>query len=223
MRKLIIPVLSCVALAIAAIPARAGTIQLGIDGDVQIGAGYIAIGNFPTGTVYTPPPGYGTIEVSLVNSGFFSTAGVATGEFGQLQSLTDVTGPITLPNAFMTFNSGGSNLQLWATNIPAGSVGPFTLTSTADGTVGSFNVDGYVFDTNQSKKIGLFTGTFSATFDGLTIPELLTSLPVDAPFTATFTATAVPVPPAVSAGLLGLAGLFAARWYSARNRREMRV
>jgi hypothetical protein len=223
MRKLITPILSCLVLAIVAIPVRGGTIQLGIDGDVQIGAGYIAVGNFPTGTIYAPPPGYGTIEISLVNSGIFSTADITTGEFGQLQSLTDATGAITLPSAFMTFNTGGSNLQLWATNVPAGTVGPFTLTSTANGTVGSFDVDGYIFDTNQSKKIGTFTGTFSATFDGLTIPELLTSLPVNAPFTATFTSAAVPVPPAVGAGLLGLTGLFAARWYSARNRRELQV
>ena len=104
----------------------------------------------------------------------------------------------------MTFNTGGSNLQLWATNVPAGSVGPFELTTSPNGTVGSFNVDGYIFDTNTSKKIGSFSGTFSATFDGLTIPQLLASLPVNAPFSATFTATtAVPFRASAISGFAG--------------------
>ena len=90
----------------------------------------------------------------------------------------------------MTFDQGGLNLQLWATYIRAGNVGPLVLTHTTDGAVASFNVEGYVLDANQgNQKVGLFTGTFSATFDGTNVTRLSTSLPMDTPFSATFTVT----------------------------------
>jgi hypothetical protein len=194
-----------------ALPSSADTIQLGINGDAQVGSNYIDFGQYPNGAPYTPAPGYGTFEVSLVNSGVFQSAGVTTGEFGMIQSLNEGTGNVTLPSAFMTFDSGGSNLQLWATNIPAGDVGPFVLTDTADGAVASFNVDGYIWDTNSGMKVDTFTGTFSATFDGQTVASLFTSLPINTPFSATFTATVVPTTtpePAsmllMGAGLLGV-------------------
>ena len=197
-----------------ALPSSASTIQLGINGDAQVGSNYIDFGNYPTGAPYTAAPGYGTFEVSLVNAGVFSDAGVTPGEFGKIQSLNEGTGSVTLPSAFMTFNSGGSNLQLWATNIPNGGMGagPFVLTDTADGAVVSFNVDGYIWDTNTKSKVDTFTGTFSATFDGQSVASLFTSLPIDTPFSATFTATTIPVTgvpePAsmllMGAGLLGV-------------------
>jgi hypothetical protein len=194
-----------------AITASAGTIQLGINGDAQVGANYIDFGQYPNGAPYTPAPGYGTYEISLVNAGVFASAGVTTGEFGTIQSLNEPPGPVTLPSAFMTFNTGGSNLQLWATNIPPGAVGPFTLTDTSDGAVVSFDLDGYIWDTNSMSKVDTFTGTFSATFDGESVADLFTSLPISTPFSATFTATVIPCTtpePAsmllVGAGLLGV-------------------
>src|ERR1700761_1068156 len=110
-----------------AITASASTIQLGINGDAQVGSNYIDFGQYPNGAPYTPAPGYGTYEISLVNAGIFSSAGVTTGEFGTIQSLNEPPGAVTLPSAFMTFDTGGSNLQLWATNIPPGTAGPFVL------------------------------------------------------------------------------------------------
>jgi hypothetical protein len=208
--------------SILALPSSASTIQLGINGDAQVGSNYIDFGQYPNGAPYTPAPGYGTFEVSLVNSGVFSSAGVTTGEFGMIQSLNEPPGSVTLPSAFMTFDTGGSNLQLWATNIPAGDVGPFTLTDTADGAVASFNVDGYVWDTNTNMKVDTFTGTFSATFDGQTVADLFTNLPINTPFSATFTATVVPtstIPEPASMLLMG-AGLLGVGLVSRRKARK---
>jgi hypothetical protein len=208
---------------LAALPSSADTIQLGINGDAQVGSNYIDFGNYPTGTVYTPAPGYGTFEVSLVNSGVFSSAGVTPGETGSIQSLNEPPGAVTLPSAFMTFNSGGSNLQLWATNIPLGTVpgSPFTLTDTPDGAVASFDVDGYVWNTSTGTKVDTFTGTFSATFDGQTVADLFTNLPINTPFSATFTATTIPTttPEPASMLLMG-AGLLGVGLVSRRKARR---
>jgi hypothetical protein len=198
--------------------ASASIIQLGLNGDAQVGSNYIDFGQYPNGAPYTPAPGYGTFEVSLVNAGVFSNAGVTTGEFGTIQSLNEGTGAVTLPSAFMTFDTGGSNLQLWATNIPAGSVGPFVLTDTADGAVMSFDVDGYVWDTNTNTKVDTFTGTFSATFDGQTVAQLFTNLPINTPFSATFTAATIPLSaPEPTSVLLTTAGLLGLGWFGRRK------
>ena len=194
-------------LTLAVLPCAAATIQLGINGDAQVGSNYIDFGQYPNGAPYTPAPGYGTFEVSLVNPGIFSSAGVTTGEFGTIQSLNEGTGAVTLPGPFMTFNTGGSNLQLFATNIPAGTVGPFTLTDTPAGAVASFDVDGYI--STSGVQTATFTGVFSATFVGETVADLFTSLPINTPFSATFTATTNPTVPEPASLLLMGSGLTA--------------
>jgi hypothetical protein len=178
--------------ALSLLACQASSIQLGVNGDAQVGSNYIDFGQYPSGGPYTPAPAYGIFQISLVNPGVFASAGVTPGEFGTIQSLNEGTGSITLPSAFMTFNGGGSNLQLWATSIPAGAVGPFVLTDTPDGAVASFNIEGYLEDTNTMTKLESFTGTFSATFDGESVAQLSTDLPVDTPFSATFALTSSP-------------------------------
>lgn len=206
-------------LGLAPVVASATTLELGINGDAQIGSNYLDFGQYPNGAPYTPAPGYGTFEVSLVNAGVFSSNGVTTGEFGNIQSLNEGPGPVTLPSAFITFDTGGSNLQLWATDIPAGNYGVYTLFDTPDGAVGSISVDGYVLDTNTGKTLGDFTMTASATFDGETVAELLaTALPINTPFSATFTFSAVPEPATWAMMLIG----FGAAGVALRSTRRTR-
>ncbi|MBV8682869.1 MAG: PEP-CTERM sorting domain-containing protein [Caulobacteraceae bacterium] len=183
-----------VCLGLVPVAASATNIQLGINGNAQASLSSIDFGQYPNGPPYTPAPGYGTFEVSLA-SGIFLANGVTTGEFGMIQSLNGPAGPLTLPSAFITFDTGGSNLQLWATKLDAGNHGFYTLFDTPLGAVGSIDVQGYVLDTTTDKKLGDFNMVASATFAGETVAELLASpTPIDTPFSATFTFTAVPEP-----------------------------
>lgn len=216
MKRLLISSICFLCIGALSPAANAATIQLGLNGDAQVGSNYIDFGQYPNGAPYTPAPGYGTFEVSLVNSGMFSSAGITTGEFGEIQSLNEGTGTVSLPSAFMIFDTGGSNLQLWATEIPAGTTGAYTLTDTPNGAVASMNVDGYILDTNTGEKVSNFTGTFSATFDGESVQALLSDLPTDTPFSATFTATTVPEPATWAMMILGVAMI----GFAARRRRE---
>lgn len=202
--------------ACMALTGSAATMDLGINGEAQIGSNYIDFGQYPTGAPYSPAPGHGSFEVSLSNAGVFGSAGVTTGEFGMIQSLNEGTGPVSLPGPFMTFNAGGSNLQLWATNIPAGMAGPFEFAQTPDGAVVSFDVSGYI--TDHGIKVDTFTGTFSGTFDGQTVAELFANFPVNTPFSATFMATPIVLIPEPASMLLLGAGLFALGLIARRTR-----
>jgi PEP-CTERM motif len=186
--------------------AASAAIELGINGDAQVGSNYVYFGQYPTGAPYTPAPGYGTYIVSLVN-GVFAANGVTTGEAGMIQSIVAVPGPVSLAAPYLTFDTGGSNLELFATNIPAGNYGAFDLTDTPDGAVGSFDLEGYVYDTTTAKKLGDFTMVASATFTGQTVAQVLASVPLDTPFSATFSFMAVPEPASWALMLLGIGGV----------------
>jgi hypothetical protein len=90
-----------------------------------------------------------------------------------------------------------------------GGVSPFDLDATGNGTTASFNVDGFITDTNGD--LAAFTGTFSTTFNGLTPSEVLATLgpggtPSDT-YAATFSLSAVPEPMTLSLVGVTLIGL----------------
>jgi hypothetical protein len=187
--------------ALTTIPCLASSIDLGINGDAKVGSTFIEFGNYPLGTVFTPAPGYGNFVVSIPPTSVLP--GVTSGETGMIQSLAALTTPpgmVFAPNPtsalpFMTFDATG-NLKVFLTELlPGATTGPFDLTNTPNGAVASFEIDGFVYNT-VSKTEEDITGTFSATFNGLTITQLqaMATAGVVTPFSATFSVTTVPEP-----------------------------
>lgn len=173
-------------LALCSVPARATNIQFGFNGDAQLGFGQVDFGQYPNGAPYTPSPGYGTVEISLVNGGVFLNNGLTTGEFGNIQSIFVQPGAFSIFEPFLTFDTGANNLQLWATSLPAGTNGALSGVDTPDGAVVWFDVNGYILDSNNPNYKQSFFSTFSLTFAGDTLADVFNgALPINTPFTAT--------------------------------------
>jgi hypothetical protein len=217
---------------LATVSCFAATIDLGINGDARVGPDFINFGNYPTGTIFTPPPGGGTIVVSQPPLGVFAAAGVTAGEAGTIQSLNAAMTPpgtILTPNPttalpFIAFTGAGSNLEVFLTELVQGTTtGPFSLFDSPNGAVASFNINGFVYNTTDKSQENI-TGTFAATFNGTSVAQLEAQEaggnPVDTPFTGTFTATAIPpvvVTPEPTSLLLMGAGLLGIGMISRRK------
>jgi PEP-CTERM motif len=207
MKKMSFVLRSAAVGALATISCFAQPIDLAINGDAQVGANFINFGNYPLGSMFFPAPGYGDFVVSQPTLGVFSAAGVVAGETGMIQSLSAATNPPGTVNTvdptkatpFLMFNTTGSNLQVFVTELLQGdTAGPFSLMDTTNGAVASFNIDGFTYDTKTGAREDI-TGTFAATFNGTKAAELLgeeaTGIEIKTPFTGTFSAT--PIPPNV--------------------------
>jgi hypothetical protein len=147
---------------------------------MQVGSNYIDFRT--TGGVYEAAPGYGNFTV--VNSaGEFATLGITNGETGAIQSLNEGTGPVTLPSAFITFSGAGSQYQLFATHIPAGTIGPFNFVQNGSMTTFTFQLQGVYRRCQHRTQVGNFDLTFTFTYPG-TETQLLDNLPYDTSYGA---------------------------------------
>jgi hypothetical protein len=186
--------------ALAAIPSFASTVVLGIDGTASLGPNFISFGATPTGGPFVPAPGAGEFMITSPTTGIFGANGVTVGELGQIPSLDTVDEPVNTllspPVEFVTFIGGGSNLELFLTDLLARNSQPIILTQIPNGVGGSdviaaFAFYGAILNTADGV-VTPDTSVFSATFNNTTILQLETGLPQVIPFSATLSITTTP-------------------------------
>ena len=190
---------------LSALPAFSSTILLGLNGEAEVGTDYLSFGVYPAGGPYTPAPGSGTYEVAAPVANIFAANGVTTGEFGLITSLSTSLEPggvvYATPVKFLTFDTTGSNLQLFLTELFVGNVpsppappnSPIVLGDPGSGATASVAFTGYVLNTTDNSHTP-YTGLFQATFAGTTAAQLLASLPRHTPFSGTIALTITPEP-----------------------------
>jgi hypothetical protein len=178
------------ALLVGSSPLCFGANVLEIQGEVQLGSNYVDFGKWLTGGPFTPAPGYGEFEVTVVSPGsLFANGGVTSGEIGQIQSLNEGTGPVTLPSALITFGPNGPNLPLTLTNIAQGAFGAFNVQDTSQGALVTAEGSGY---TGSNPGQNPFTIELSIGTAQITTTQLFHNLPLDEHFCAVIAISGAP-------------------------------
>jgi PEP-CTERM motif len=201
--------------ALTVVPTFAtSVISLGITGNAQVGANYIDFSTTTGNGPYATYPNQGLFVVTAPIDVPFSSAGITTGETGGITSIDASVVPVgstlATPLSFMTFSGAGSNLSLFLTLLEQGAApgNPFNVSAQGQGSVASFSVDGYIWDSATNTKTPYF-GVFSATFANLSLADLTNpaNLPQDTPYSATFVVTTgVPEPASILLMGIGLLG-----------------
>ncbi|HEV2418941.1 MAG TPA: hypothetical protein VGX94_14185 [Terriglobia bacterium] len=198
--------------------------------------------NFTCATGQTCSSGQGSFTIDGTSStGTFAGLGGQTGQIMDINNTTTPPGQTVSLSNFLTL-PGGVSFTLTQLDLGTGGACPpamgttCTPTSpllvspsdplgktgtvfedTATGSTAEFSVNADAFLSSASGQTTAYTGTFSATFDGMSTAQVLAKLSsagsISTPFSATFTpvsTTSVPEPGTASlfvmAGLLVLAG-----------------
>jgi hypothetical protein len=205
--------------------------ELAFTGDVT--ATFTSL-NFTCGTGQTCSSGQGSFTIDgTASTGTFAGLGGQTGHIMDISNSTTPPGStvslsnfLTLPNGVsftltkLDLGTGGAcppapgstctptSPLLVSSSNPLGKTGTI-FEDTATGSSAEFSVDATAMLTSASGVTTPYTGTFAATFNGLTTAEVLGDLSshgsISTPYSATFTPKTV-VPEPGTAGLLG-AGL----------------
>ncbi len=208
-------------IAMGCVPAFAGSIDdsgvLNIAGSVEVSKGSIDF--YPVGG------GTGTFSIFAPETGIFAPLMGSTGTALDLNnSVEPINTPVNVPD-FMTF-AAAPNLSFTLTELPQGTFTscdpppaapgqtctvpgtPYDLTNqTANSSIASFTVDGYLTDTNNPGVQTAFTGIFTTQFESESYQQVVATIEgggvVDASYSATFITTSTPEPASMLTMLSG--------------------
>jgi hypothetical protein len=212
---------ACLLTAIITVPTLASPVFLGIVGQAQVSSTFIDFEPFPSGAPYNPSPGQGVFVIA--SPAVLLSTPVTPGELGSIasidSSLIPTGSPLSPPFRFISF--ANSTFELFLTELLPGSGpgDPFVLSAAGGSTEISFAATGYFLDPNTNLKTP-FQSVFSATFDGLSVADFLTGLPIETPYAATLAFTfGTPAPEPIAMLPAGLGLLAICLFFKNRSQR----